>query len=149
MNLINVIFFLVFMAMLPSHDALAHNITVFCWFENGTLQGEGYFSNSDPVINSKISVVNPENKRLLAETVTSREGTFSVAVDEQQQIQVILDAGQGHRATWFSETANQENLQPGPGAAPGKASPAAVAAGPVIIAGLFGLLYLWKRRHAT
>lgn len=140
---------IVLMSALFSSDALAHKITVFCWFENGALHGEGYFNSGDPVQNSPVRVVNLESRHMIAETTTSEKGTFAVSVEDGAPIEVILDAGQGHRATWQSETGKTEEHKTIQHSQPEKTRLSSVITALGLIAALFAMLSFWKRRHAA
>ncbi len=142
---------LFFLTPLPpaSPNAYAHNITLFCQFEGTTLYGEGYFSSGDPVKNSPIHVYDLDNGKRLASTLTSEEGTFSVSLEKKTSVKAILDAGQGHRASWTWDKTTGQALFPE------KQNTDAVSRAPLIATGLtaigllFGMLYLWKHRHAA
>ena len=144
-----VFFFTLSCFLLLSPDAYAHKIHLFCRFEGTTLHGEGFFSGGNPVKNSPINIFNLENGNLLASTMTSDEGTFAVSLEEKPSIQVVLDAGQGHRATWTWDKTSEEAEIPQNNFADAQNPVPAITAGLIAIAVFFGILYLWKQRHAT
>ena len=143
------LFFILSCCLLVSPDAYAHKINLFCWFEGTTLHGEGFFSGGDPVKNSSINVFDLENGNRLASTITSGEGTFSVSLEEKLPIQVVLDAGQGHRATWTWNKTSEEAEIPQNNLADTQNPAPAIAGGLIAIAAFFGILYFWKQRHAA
>ncbi|MBL6957100.1 MAG: hypothetical protein ISR54_09870 [Chlorobium phaeobacteroides] len=132
----------------PTHLS-AHGIRLFCWFEGDTLHGEGYFAGGDPVKNSRVSVIDRMEKNVLAETLTSGAGTFTLSLDQAVPFQVILDAGQGHRASWTWNGTREKEKPPDHRETESENTLPAIAAGLTVIALLFGFLYLWKRGHAA
>jgi len=136
------------MLMTPTNLS-AHGIRLFCWFEAGTLHGEGYFAGGDPAKNSKVSVIDRAEKNVLAETRTSESGTFSLSLDQAIPVEVILDAGQGHRASWTWDGTTEKEKKPEHRDAEPENTLPAIAAGLTVIALLFGFLFLWKRDHAA
>lgn len=144
-----VFFFIPSCFLLLSPDAYAHKINLFCRFEGTTLHGEGFFSGGNPVKNSSINIFDLENGNLLASTMTSDKGTFAVSFEKKPSIQVVLDAGQGHRATWTWDNASEEAGTSQNNLADARNPILIIAAGLIAIAVFFGILYLWKQRHAT
>ncbi|WP_294344104.1 hypothetical protein [Prosthecochloris sp.] len=142
-------FFFLAIFLLTSPNALAHKVNLFCWYEGTELHGEGYFSGGNPAQNSSIRVYDLENGNLLASGITSRKGTFTVSLEKNVPIKVVLDAGQGHRASWTmnennEQTTSMEKLQ-----TPGVLNKTmTMAAGLVAIVAFFSFLYLWKQQHA-
>ncbi len=135
--------------MLTPSNLSAHGIRLFCWFEGGSLHGEGYFTGGDPVKNSTVSVIESAEKNVLAETRTSERGTFTLSLDTSIPFQVILDAGQGHRASWTWNGKSEKEKPPEHHEAESENPLPAIIAGLTVIALLFGFLYLWKRDHAA
>ena len=74
--------FIVF-ALLLAHPnpALAHKVNLFCYIENGTVHGEGFFSQGSPVKNSTIEVYDLDTDTLVGETTTNDEGIFSLPIN--------------------------------------------------------------------
>ncbi|MCW8796096.1 MAG: hypothetical protein OQK67_03440 [Chlorobium sp.] len=145
-------FFLLFIGvsvLLTPATLSAHGVRLFCWFEGETLHGEGYFAGGDPVKNSKVSVIDSAEKNVLAETRTSESGTFTISLDTSIPFQVILDAGQGHRASWTWNGTREKEKPPDHRETESENTLPAIAAGLAVIALLFGFLYLWKRGHAA
>ena len=135
--------------LLVTSEAYAHKINLFCWFEGTTLHGEGFFSGNNPVKHCPINVFDLENGNRLASTMTSDEGTFAVFLEEKLPVLVVLDAGQGHRATWtWNKTSDKGEIPQSNHSDPQNPVPA-ITAGLIAIAVFFGLLYLWKQHHAT
>ena len=144
-----VFFFIPSCFLLLSPDAYAHKINLFCRFEGTTLHGEGFFSGGNPVKNSSVNIFDLENGNLLASTMTSDEGTFAVSFEKKPSIQVVLDAGQGHRATWTWDNTSEEAGISQNNLADAQNPILIIAAGLIAIAVFFGTLYLWKQRHAA
>ncbi len=135
--------------LLCAPDAQAHKINLFCRFEGTTLHGEAYFSGGDPVKNSPIRIYALDSGEQLASGVTSGEGTFTLPLEKKVPVKAVLEAGHGHRASW---TWDKKDEQAEPQATPSvevENPLTAIAAGLVVIAVFFGILYLWKRRDAA
>ena len=141
--------FTIMLTLLTISDAYGHRINLFCRFEGTTLHGEAYFSGGKPVQNSPIHIYSIDSGEHIASGVTSTEGTFSVNIENKIPLKAILDAGNGHRATWtWNKTSGQS--EPLPTVPAEKQNPlTAIATGIVAIVVFFGLLNLWKRRNAA
>ncbi len=135
--------------ILAPRQAQAHRIDLFCRVNGNVLTGEGYFSSGDPVKNGKISVTDAINGEPVAETVTGDDGTFSAILDSEAPVVVVLSAGQGHRAIWRQPSGDRQETGASFPHESNKLRSLKTAAGLLFIAALFGLLYYWKRRHAT
>lgn len=142
-------FFFLAIFLLTSPNALAHKVNLFCWYEGTELHGEGYFSGGNPAKNSSIRVYDLENGNLLASGITSRKGTFTVSLEKNVPIKVVLDAGQGHRASWTMNENNEQATSMEKLQTPGVLNKTmTMAAGLVAIVAFFSFLYLWKQQHA-
>lgn len=141
--------FLCCLILLLPTGAYAHKVNLFCTFDGSALEGEGYFSGGDPVREGRISVTDARTDSALAETVTSREGTFRIDLDHTGPVKVVLEAGQGHRATWLQQTPEGNRADAGETDRRERYPTAKALAGLLTIAAVFGILYFWKRRHAA
>ncbi|ARM30761.1 hypothetical protein [Prosthecochloris sp. HL-130-GSB] len=128
-------------------QAEAHKINLFCWYEADSLLGEGYFRGGNPVKNSRVILEDAESGKLIDEGITSESGKFGFRSDPSIAVTVVLDAGQGHRATWTWEGTEWE--------APGHQATEGTQSGPTLLSWMtafggivlmFTLLYLWKRK---
>ena len=140
---------LLMLFMFVSNNAIAHGIHLFCRFEGSTLYGEGYFAGGNPAKSSKVTVLDPVTNSVLAETLTSEAGTFTVFLDQSTPVLVVLDAGHGHRATWTGSGTTEKDEPAEHHRAEAETPVAAIATGVTVIVLFFGVLYLWKRRHAA
>ncbi len=141
--------FAIMLTFLTISDAYGHKINLFCRFEGSTLHGEAYFSGGKPVQNSPIRIYSLDSGEHIASDVTSTEGTFSVNIGNKIPLKAILDAGQGHRATWTWDTTSEQS-ESLPAVPAEEQNPlTAIATGIVAIVVFFGLLNLWKRRNAA
>lgn len=128
-------------------DAEAHGINLFCRLEGPTLHGEAYFSGGNPAKNSTINIYAIDTGKLLASGATSSEGKFSIPFEKKVPIKVVLDDGQGHRASWTWNKTSKKEIEP---QRPVSKKPfPTIIAGIAAIAVIFGILYLWKRRDAA
>ncbi len=142
-------FVVLMLHMFASNDAFAHKTSLLCRFEGTALHGEGYFSGGSPVKNGVINIYDLKSGKRLVSTVTSDEGTFVVSLENKVPVKVVLDAGQGHRATWTWDGAAEQAESAEHGHTDAENPVIAIGSGLALIAVLFGLLYLWKRRHAA
>lgn len=80
--------------------AHAHRTSVYAYVEGGRIKGEGYMPGGGKVSNQPVQLLNAGGK-VLAETKTARDGSFSLPVPKgQPPFQLVLNAGAGHRATF-------------------------------------------------
>lgn len=141
--------FTILFTLFTVSDAQAHRINLFCRFEGSTLHGEAYFSGGNPVKNSMVSIYALDTGKKLASGVTSGEGTFTIPLEKKVPVKTVLDAGQGHQASW---TWNQTSERTGPEEIfqTDRQNPfTAIAAGLAAIAVIFGIIYLRKRSNAA
>lgn len=138
------------LTLLAVSNAYAHKVNLFCRFEGTTLHGEAYFSGGNPSQNSTIRIFSLDSGEQIASGTTSSEGTFSIKLDKKIPVKAVLEAGQGHRATWtWSKTSEQSEPLPTAPAEKRQNPFMVIATGIVVIAVFFGLLKLWKRRNAA
>ena len=99
--------------------AQAHKVNVFAYAENGKLMGEGYFPGGGKAADCQVDLLDAQGK-VIAQTKTSRQGAFSFDIPRAKPpLQVILWAGEGHKAHFRLTAADLG----GQGADAGTASP--------------------------
>lgn len=97
--------------LLPLSVAHAHKLNIFAWpAKDKTIQGEAVFSGGRKAKNIKIIVQNAETNVVLLETVSDGQGGFHFtqpeqAVQEQMDLLIAGDAGEGHRGEWLLKAA--------------------------------------------
>jgi nickel transport protein len=79
--------------------ARAHKVTVFAWVEGDVVYTESRFNDGKPVKDGMVVVYDSEGNQLI-QGKTDREGTFSFAVPKRGDLDIMLQAGMGHRAQW-------------------------------------------------
>ncbi|MDP8234726.1 MAG: carboxypeptidase regulatory-like domain-containing protein [Candidatus Saelkia tenebricola] len=137
--------FLLLIILLFPHSAFAHRVGLFCYLEENTLYGEGYFGGGGSVKNAKVEIYDLKNNNLVAETVTDDEGRFSLLLENIEDIKVVLTAGMGHRAEYILKTEiEEEKAKPYSGI---KFYSIMIGIGAII--GVFYLLYILRRKNAS
>lgn len=153
---LSVLLFAVFFVPAVCH---AHKVYVFAYVENGTVFTESGFSGNKPVTDGKLIVKDQKGNTILTGR-PDEEGMFSFAVpnDLETGLEIILEAGTGHKGTW---TVKQEEIQGGKKSKSSKESAVDrkneemknpgilnIAAGIVLIfASFFALSYIRKKRN--
>ena len=133
------------MILFPGNDVFAHRVNLFCCIEDDILRGEGYYSGGRAAKNARITVYSLSNNELFAETKTDNDGRFEVQLEKVVSFKVIMNAGQGHKAEFVVDVAEGvDGNEPDSYQVPG--SPAKIMVGLGLIAGIFGLTYLIKKR---
>jgi len=89
--------------------AFGHRVNVYAWVEGNRIYTEGYSSDGKPLKNANIKVYNSD-KKLLLEGKTSNDGEFSFEVEEPQDLLIVLDLGDGHRAEYKVSKADFSGL---------------------------------------
>ncbi|RKY01992.1 MAG: hypothetical protein DRP54_02725 [Spirochaetes bacterium] len=79
--------------------AFGHRINIYAWVEGNRIYTESYSSDGKLLKNANIRVYNSD-KKLLLEGKTSTDGEFSFEVDEPQDLLIVLELGDGHRAEY-------------------------------------------------
>jgi nickel transport protein len=95
------LFFILIALLTASFPAFAHKVNLFCYVENDTVRGEGFFSQGSPVKNSIVQVYDLDTGTLVGETTTDGEGTFSMPLNGRKNTKVVLVASMGHRAEYL------------------------------------------------
>ncbi len=97
----NTIYFVLAVLLALPHLAFAHKVNLFCYIEDDTVYGEGFFSQGNPVKESIVEVYEAESNALVATTKTNDTGMFSAPLHGAENIRVVLDAGMGHRTEYL------------------------------------------------
>jgi nickel transport protein len=97
--------------LMLSNSAMAHKVNLFCYFEEGYLVGEGYYSRGRPAQNSLIEIYSLANGSLLSKTQTDSTGTFKVQLTGPESVKVVIHAGQGHRSEFIVNRSSDEPLE--------------------------------------
>ncbi len=97
--------------LLASGTALAHKIRIFAYEENGFIVGETAFSGGKSPKNVEIQLEDAASGTLLLSTKTDQSGNFSfpvpeVAKEQQLDLEVIVNVGDGHKNSWLLEAAD-------------------------------------------
>lgn len=115
------------LAILPT-GAHAHKVIVFAFVEGGEIVTESGFPGGRPCKGCGVTVQDLDSGAVLLEGVSGDDGICRFPLTEavsaaEQGLEIILDAGEGHRATW--------KLAPGEyRKAEGAATPTTPPAGP-------------------
>ena len=79
--------------------AQAHKAMLFAWVEGDIVYTESKFSGSRKVKNGTVRVYDL-NGNLLLEGKTNHRGEFAFKVPQKSGLQIVLQAGMGHKAVW-------------------------------------------------
>ena len=99
---------------------LAHKVNLFCYWEDGRLYGEGYFSKGHPVQHGEITIYDTMQQSLIRQAVTDEDGKFVLDMKVMPAVRVVLKSGQGHQAEF--ELGPEEEAPSGAGEKYGGAS---------------------------
>jgi nickel transport protein len=113
--------FLLLLLLACALPANAHRVNIFCWVEGNTVHSESSFSSGRPVINGTVRVLAEESGTLLLQGTTNTDGEFSFRIPAQavagkRDMEVVIQAGMGHRGSWTVRA--DEYLPDTPPAAP-------------------------------
>ena len=76
--------------------ALAHKVNLFAYVDGGKIYTESYFADGKPVKGGQVLVYD-SRKKLLLQGVTDNEGLFSFDIPKIDDLNIVIDAGLGHR----------------------------------------------------
>ncbi|MEA1921333.1 MAG: hypothetical protein U9N63_01630 [Pseudomonadota bacterium] len=79
--------------------AKAHRVNVFAWVEGNTIYTTSKFSGGRVAQKSLIEVYDSQ-KNLLLSGHTDNAGAFSFPIPKIDDLEIVLQAGNGHRGTW-------------------------------------------------
>lgn len=85
--------------------ALAHKVVIFGYADGDMLKTESSFTGGNPVIKGKISMYAMPERKLIGEGLTDNNGMWETRISKIptgiEGIELSLDAGGGHAASWF------------------------------------------------
>jgi len=82
--------------------ASAHKISIFAWVEGNMVHTQSRFMGNRIPETARIEVLDADGKQLLKGNLDA-EGRFSFAAPYKGNLEIILHASAGHRATWRLE----------------------------------------------
>ena len=82
-----------------SGTASAHKVNVFAYVEGDQVYVEGYFSDGTKAKNSEVTVYGSDGQEL-TKGQTNEEGSLTFPIQTKQSIRLVLNAGQGHQASY-------------------------------------------------
>ena len=95
----------------------AHRVNVFAWVEGNTIYTTSKFSGGRVAQKSLVEVYDSQ-KNLLLSGRTDETGAFSFAIPKIDDLEVVLEAGSGHRGTWTIKKSELESTQKDPSSEP-------------------------------
>lgn len=96
MRIIKFIMIAAFVLLLGSGTALAHKVNLFAYAEGGKIYTESYFPDGRPVEGGKVLVYDSKDN-LLLEGITDKEGLFSFDISKVDDLNIVIEAGMGHK----------------------------------------------------
>jgi nickel transport protein len=87
------------LVLLAAATARAHRVNIFAWVEGDTIFVECKFPDGTKVHEGVIRVLDSAGKELLNGKTNDR-GEFSFKIPKPDDLNIVLDAGMGHRADW-------------------------------------------------
>jgi len=96
-----IIFFLFFLSLsfFYALPAQAHRVNVFAWVEGNTIYTNTKFSGGKAARKSRVEVYD-SRKKLLLKGETDKQGAFSFPVPKIDNLEIVVEAGTGHRGSW-------------------------------------------------
>lgn len=85
--------------ILTAQSALAHRVNIFAEVRGGKIEGECYSANGNPIPNATLKFISPDDTEL-GTALSGQDGTFSFTPAARVDHRIILDTGDGHRATF-------------------------------------------------
>lgn len=90
--------------MIPAlcSQCFAHKVRIFAWQDGDNIVTEAKFSGGRPAQNATISVIEIKTNHTLLSGTTNTEGLFSFPVPKisSNDLQIIVDGGDGHKNSW-------------------------------------------------
>jgi nickel transport protein len=90
---------LVGLLLLSAGPAVAHGISVFAYAEGARIQGSAHYTGGSPARGLRIAIMD-DSGRLLSESRTAEDGSFSYLAQEPVAHQIVVNSGDGHQARW-------------------------------------------------
>ena len=91
--------FVVAALLLIDSVAFAHKVMIFAYVDGDTVYTESKFSGGKKAVNSTVAVYDQQDN-LLLEGKTDENGEFFFKVPQKTTLNIVLNAGMGHRAEW-------------------------------------------------
>ena len=107
MTKLSYVFVAVLVLFLSAGTALAHKVNLFAYVDGGKIYTESYFSDGKPVKEGKVLVYD-SRKKLLLQGVADKEGLFSFDIPKIDDLNIVIDAGMGHRNSFKLKRAEVE-----------------------------------------
>ena len=79
--------------------AYAHKVNVFAYVEGDQIYIQGYFSDGKTAKNSEVTIYGGDGREL-TKGQTNEEGVITFPVQGKQSLRIVLNAGQGHQASY-------------------------------------------------
>lgn len=79
--------------------AHAHKVNLFAYTEGDQVYVQGYFSDGKTAKNSEVTVFGGDGRELM-KGQTNEEGIYTFPVQGKQGLRIVLNAGQGHQASY-------------------------------------------------
>ncbi len=87
--------------LITALPCFAHKIRVFAWQEHDQVMAEAKFSGGRPALGVEVTVSDVANGEVLVTGSTDTFGRWSFPVPQNHQaVEVVVDGGDGHRASW-------------------------------------------------
>ena len=110
MKKLSYVFVAVLVLFLSAGTALAHKVNLFAYVDGGKIYTESYFADGKPVKSGKVLVYD-SRKTLLLEGVTDQEGLFSFDIPKIDDLNIVINAGMGHRNSFKLKKSEVEDGQ--------------------------------------
>lgn len=90
-------------------QCFAHKLRLFAWQEGDQILGESKFPNGRAAKNIGVRVLDNTDKSQLLTTQTDESGNFSFSLPQgnHSQLEIVVDSGDGHRASWRIDLAGE------------------------------------------
>lgn len=79
--------------------AYAHKVNVFAYVEGDQIYIQGYFSDGKTAKNSEVTLYGSDGRELI-KGQTNEEGVITFPIQGKQSLRIVLNAGQGHQASY-------------------------------------------------
>jgi len=79
--------------------AYAHKVNVFAYVEGDQIYIQGYFSDGKTAKNSEVTIYGSDGREL-TKGQTNEEGVITFPIQGKQSLRIVLNAGQGHQASY-------------------------------------------------
>jgi nickel transport protein len=107
MKHVNCLLAVLFVVLSASGTALAHKVNLFAYADGGMVFTESYFSDGKPVQGGRVLVYDSKDK-LVLEGATDTEGVFNFEIPKIDALNIVIDAGMGHKNRFTLKKAEVE-----------------------------------------